>query len=63
MTMMVTRMVEYFPLSQAPLEKEPNSKLSQEYPKYKTEVDYNPVKKWEETLPTAASFSSFDGQP
>ena len=52
------RMVENYPLSHAPLEKEPNFKLSEEDPKfYKTEVGYNPVKEWEEPLPTAPSSS------
>ena len=47
------RMVENFPLSHAPLEKEPNFKLREEDPKFfKTEVGYNPVKEWEEPLPT-----------
>ena len=49
-------MVENFPLSHAPLEKEPNFKLSEEDPKfYKTEVGYDPVKEWEEPLPTSSS--------
>ena len=52
------RIVENYPLSHAPLEKEPNFELSGEDPKfYKTEVGYNPVKEWEEPLPTAASSS------
>ena len=50
------RMVENFPLSHAPLEKEPGFKLSEEDPKfYKTEVGYDPVKEWEEPLPTSSA--------
>ena len=50
------RMVEFSPLQHALLEKEPNFKLSEEDPKfYKNEVGYNPVKEWEEPLPTPAS--------
>ena len=50
------RMVENFPLSHAPLEKEPRFKLSEEDPKvYKTEVGYYPVKEWEELLPTSST--------
>ena len=57
------RMVEFSPLQHAPLEKEPAFQLSGEDPKYyKNEVGYNPVKEWEEPLPTPPSTSSDEPQ-
>ena len=57
-------MVQLFPLQHAPLEKEADFELSQEDPKYyKNEVGYNPVKEWEEPLPTPPSTSTSDTTP
>ena len=50
------RMVDNFPLSCATLEKEPAFELSKEDSKfYKEEVGYDPVKEWEEPLPTSTT--------
>ena len=58
------KMVQLSPLQHAPLEKEADFQLSQEDPKYyKIEVGYNPVKEWEEPLPTPPSTSSSDTIP
>ena len=58
------KMVQLSPLQHAPLEKEADFQLSQEDPKYyKNEVGYNPVKEWEEPLPTPPSTSSSDTTP
>ena len=58
------KVVQLSPLQHAPLEKEENFQLSQEDPKYyKNEVGYNPVKEWEEPLPTPPSTSAEEDIP
>ena len=50
------KIVTNHPLGHAPLEKEPEFKLSEEDPKlYKADIGYHPVKEWEEPLPTSSS--------
>ena len=50
------KIVTNLPLGHAPLEKEPEFKLSEEDPRlYKADIGYHPVKEWEEPLPTLST--------